>query len=92
WALAETVHSQKRPFGLGFVRPISMRRVLTVSRWAVPFPLERFFQYHYTKVADQTLFLADAHLKSAAEHGVEMPAATELLHRIRVRRASLPSA
>jgi hypothetical protein len=92
WALAETVHSQKRPFGLGFVRPISMRRVLTVSRWAVPFPLERFIQYHYTKVADQTLFLADAHLKSAAEHGVEMPAATELLHRIRVRRASLPSA
>jgi 2-dehydropantoate 2-reductase len=87
WALAETVTGQKRPFALGLIRPMALRAVLRASRWLVPFSLERFFAYHYTKVADQTVFLADEHLKSAAEHGVEMPAATELLRRIRERRA-----
>jgi hypothetical protein len=61
--------------------------VLVASRWLVPFSLEQFFAYHYKKVADQTVFVADAHLKSAAEQGVEMPAATDLLRRIQKRRA-----
>ncbi len=42
---------------------------------------------HRKKVADQKVFEADEDLKSAAEQGVEMPAATELLRRIQQRRA-----
>ncbi len=91
WALAERVTGQKRPFALRFIRPMALRAVLVASRWLVPFSLEQFFAYHYQKVADQTVFLADAHLKSGSEHGVEMPAATELLRRIRERRATLPT-
>jgi hypothetical protein len=87
WALAETFTGQKRPFAFRFIGPMALRTVLVASRWLVPFSLEQFFAYHYKKVADQTVFVADAHLKSAAEQGVEMPAATDLLRRIQKRRA-----
>ena len=88
WTLAELTTGAKRPWALGLIRPFMLRAVLVASRWLVPFSLERFFAYHYTKVADQTVFLADKTLQRASERGVAMPAAAELLERIHSRRAA----
>ena len=87
WALAHATTGHKRPWAFGLIRPWGLRAVLVSSRWLVPFSLERFFAYHYTKVADQTLFLAHEHLRSGDAHDVPMPATSELVRRLEQARS-----
>lgn len=88
WALAEAITGEQRPFALRFIRPFVLRWVLVASRWLVPFSLERFFDYHYNKVADQTVFLAHEHVATGVKQGLRMPAVAELLRRIEEKRAA----
>ena len=82
WAAAEVTTGTKRPFGLRLLSPFLLRRVLGLAPLVLSFNLERFFAYHYVKVADQSLLNLRAALQSLKDAGVEHEATAEMLRRI----------
>ncbi len=61
------------------VRPSLMRLVLGIAPSAVPFPLEVYLEYHFTKVGDQTRFMIETYVETGKKHGLESPSLTALL-------------
>lgn len=61
------------------VRPCLMRFVLGIAPSAVPFPLEVYLKYHFTKVGDQTRFMIETYIETGKKHGLESPNLTALL-------------
>ena len=86
WAEAEAATGHKRPFGLRFLSPFLLRRVLGLAPRVLSFNLERFFAYHYVKVADQSLMNLRASLASLKEASAEHSATAEMLRRIEAAR------
>lgn len=52
------------------VRPCLMRLLLGVAPWAVPFPLEVYLKYHFTKVGDQTRMMIQTYIDQGIERGL----------------------
>lgn len=53
-----------------FVRPGLMRPLLAVAPWVVPFPLQTYLEYHFTKVGDQTRFMIDTYIGEGEKRGL----------------------
>ena len=49
------------------VRPCLMRLLLGVAPWAVPYPLEVYLKYHFTKVADQTRLMIGTYIEQGKQ-------------------------
>lgn len=64
------------------VRPVPMRIGLTVAPHAVPFDLEAYLQYHFTKVGDQTRGLVAGYVDAAERHGLPADALAALRDRV----------
>lgn len=66
-------------------RPLVRRLPMQVGLWlaphAVPFDLEAYLRYHFTKVGDQTRWLLAGYLEAAARHHLPSDAVVELRHR-----------
>ena len=65
--VAASWHDQAPPVARLFIRPLVLRAVLRVAPWVMPFDLETYLDYHFTKVGDQTRH----HLETLAEVGQE---------------------
>ncbi len=72
-----------RPFVLGWV--------LRLAPLFTPFPLETFFQAHFTKVGDQTVFALETYARLARELGLPADAIESLLVRLRGDEKPLPT-
>ncbi len=86
WALAEKVHGLKPPLPLRLLRPFMLRATLWAAPHVLSFDLERFFDFHYHKVGEQTLMHMGEQLEACAHHQVPNPAMRELSRRIREGR------
>lgn len=72
-----------RPFVLGWV--------LRLAPAFAPFPIETFFQAHFTKVADQTVFALETYSRLARELGLPADAIESLLGRLRAGEKPAPA-
>ena len=50
--------------------------------WIMPFDVERYLRYHFTKVHEQNRLVMADFYEGARQHGVEAPALTELYERV----------
>ncbi len=87
WRLAEVTTGRHTPLSLRWIRPWMLRVVLGLAPRLLPLDLERFFHFHYHKVADQTLLLLDAQVARHAERAIPCPATLELSERLRRGRS-----
>ena len=55
-----------------------VRRVIGMARRIIPFDIEVYLAYHFTKVGDQTVAMIDAFHTLAQEEDVEAPFLAEL--------------
>ena len=53
-AIAAAVHGEKVPWFMRAVGPAVLSGVTRLAPWVVPFPLEPYLAYHFTKVGEQT--------------------------------------
>ena len=89
WVLADKVHGAKPPLPLRLLRPFMLRFALWLAPKILPFDLEKFFDFHYHKVGEQTLMHMADQLAACKEHGVENPAMRALASRVRKGRGCL---
>jgi ketopantoate reductase len=69
----------RAPRLLGMVaRPFWLRRVMTVARWVMPLPVETYFQFHFTKVREQTRMFMRGYIAEGARLGKPTEALREL--------------
>lgn len=55
---------------------------LPIARWTMPFDLERYLSYHFTKVGDQTRQMIADYEALGRQHGVATPALSGLRERV----------
>jgi 2-dehydropantoate 2-reductase len=68
---AVAAHRGERPSRLGWVvRPWTMAPLLGLAPRFVPFDLEAYLRYHFTKVGDQTRAMVDTYVQIARRHGL----------------------
>ena len=65
-----------------FLQPSLVRLLTLVAPPLLPFDLERYTRYHFTKVGNQSRLLMQGLYEGAREHGVEAPGLTELYERV----------
>lgn len=70
------------PWTRFFVQPWLVRLATLVAPLVLPFDVERYLRYHFTKVGDQSRLLMQGMYEGARQHGVEAPALTELNERV----------
>ena len=70
------------PWTRFFVQPWIIRLATLVAPLVVPFDVERYLRYHFTKVGDQSRLLMQGMYEGARQQGVEAPALTELNERV----------
>ena len=78
-AVAASWHDTATPWLGGLIRPWSLRIALALAPRVVPFDLETYMAYHFTKVGDQTR----QHLDTVRELGVERGLAVGEVARLR---------
>jgi 2-dehydropantoate 2-reductase len=62
-----------------FVRPWIVRMMMPLSRWIMPFDIETYLQYHFTKVGDQTRFMLQVYHDRGVEQSLPVDAIQDVL-------------
>lgn len=70
------------PWWRVFVHPGLVRAMTLLAPVVMPFDLERYLRYHFTKVHDQNKLVMGDFYEGARQHGIEAPALTELYERV----------
>ncbi|NCG19005.1 MAG: hypothetical protein GWP91_08340 [Rhodobacterales bacterium] len=92
WDLANKVHGVRPPLPMRMLRPFMLRGVLWATPWFLSFDLERFFDFHYHKVGEQTLMHMGEQIESCEQNRVANPAMRALAQRIREGRGVVSTA
>jgi hypothetical protein len=87
WEVATATSGAKTPGALKLIRPFMLKAILAIAPYILPLDLEEFFNFHYVKVAEQTLLMLNTDLARGTASGVARPATAELAARlIRARK------
>ncbi len=70
------------PFSRHFIRPWVMRIVLWLAPKVIPFDIETYIRYHFTKVGDQTRYLLRDVIDRGSTLGLPVAASQRLLQEI----------
>ncbi|MFO0696289.1 MAG: 2-dehydropantoate 2-reductase N-terminal domain-containing protein [Polyangiales bacterium] len=65
-----------------FAQPTLVRIATLVLPILLPFDVERFARYHFTKIGDQNRLVMQGLYEGARQHGIEAPGLTELYERV----------
>ena len=76
--VAASWHDRPPPFLRLFLGPLGIRLVLRVAPWVMPFDLETYLGYHFTKVGDQTRHHLDTLTEVGQERGLPIDAIAAL--------------
>ncbi|MCB9487711.1 MAG: hypothetical protein H6684_03145 [Deltaproteobacteria bacterium] len=89
WAFAKAAYGGPTPFALVFIRPLTLRLMMRALAFITPFNVEKFFDFHYRKVAAQTLPSLTSQIEGARAHDTPHEALSELERRLRLARGSI---
>ncbi|MDF1663007.1 MAG: 2-dehydropantoate 2-reductase N-terminal domain-containing protein, partial [Planctomycetota bacterium] len=78
----------KCPWYRGAVCPLTLRMIMGMAPRLIPFDIEVYLKYHFTKVNDQTRMYIDTYLKYGEEYGVETKNIRLLKERVLTEKAS----
>lgn len=77
--IAAAYHNQRAPLAAALLPTILLRAGALVAPACVPFDLERYLQYHFTKVGDQTRDALQTTIRNAQQHSLPADAVQRLL-------------
>jgi hypothetical protein len=80
--VAAAQFEMRPPWWRFFIQPGIVRLVTLVAPILMPFDVERYLRYHFTKVSDQNRLIMADYYEGARHHGIEAPALTELYERV----------
>jgi hypothetical protein len=72
----------KSPWYRGAICPLTLRLVMGMAPRVIPFDIETYLKYHFTKVGDQTRMYIDQYIKYGQEYGLPITAIDELKDRV----------
>jgi 2-dehydropantoate 2-reductase len=87
-ATREAIRITERQLGVGspaeslFARPLFVRAALMLAPLLLPFDLEKYLRFHFTKVGDQSRALVRGYTRAAEQTGLDAPALRELEERV----------
>lgn len=81
-AVAAAERGVKAPLLQRLLRPSHVSLIMRLAARLAPMDLERFFQFHYTKVRDQSRDLLDTWIDRAERRGLDNAALTEMRARL----------
>jgi hypothetical protein len=58
--------------------PLFYFPILVLAQFIAPFDFEKYIQFHFTKVGDQTKLFIDEYIRLGSEYGVAVDAITAL--------------
>lgn len=93
-AVAAAERGVKAPLAQRLLRPSHLSFIMRLAVRFAPMDLERFFQFHYTKVRDQSLDLLDTWIDRAEHRGLDNAALIDMrarLHAAPLAELSVPS-
>jgi 2-dehydropantoate 2-reductase len=80
--ITEQTLGKPAPMGGALVRPFFVRLVLLAAPLFLPFDLEKYLRFHFTKVGDQSRLLIRDYTQAAEQSGMDAPALRELEERV----------
>ena len=78
---------KRAPLPMRMLRGWQLRMVMGLARRVAPLDVERFFEYHYGKVGDQTHYMLQYAADAGKRHGVSTPALASLTQRLKETQA-----
>lgn len=78
-AVAAAYHGQRTPLAVAMLQPILLRAGALVAPAVVPFDLERYLKYHFTKVGDQTRDALRTTIRSANQENLPVDVVQRLI-------------
>jgi hypothetical protein len=72
----------KSPWYRGAICPLTLRMIMGMAPRVIPFDIETYLRYHFTKVGDQTRLYIDTYLKYGEEYQMPHDAIQELKDRV----------
>ena len=81
-------HGVAPPFARRLVRPFAMRLLLSLAPRLVPFDLETYLRYHFTKVGPQTRLMIRAYIERGLADHLPVAALTKLQQTLTAPAAS----
>ena len=78
-AIVSAVQGSRMPVVQRLVRPLTIRTLLRVASWLLPFDLESYLELHFTTVGDQTRMAMSTYLSQAHEHDLSCEALSRLM-------------